>query len=99
MLTGKGTLPDCDKKSPLTGQPLSSDASSCNAIAPLVANPHAYYNLSAVTPEFIMSECPAPFLKDPLAKQASNETTSNIYCRAGCCIPCPAQNYVRLLTV
>jgi hypothetical protein len=95
MLTGKGILPDCNKKSPLTGQPLSSDNSSCNAIAPQIADPHAFYNLSAVTPGFIMSDCPAPFLKDPLAKPGSTDTASNVYCRAGCCIPCPAQNYVR----
>lgn len=93
MLTGKGVLPDCNKKSPLTGQPLSSD-SSCNAIAPLIPDPHAFYNLSAVAPGVIMAECPAPFLKDPLAKAGTADTTSNIYCRAGCCIPCPAQNYV-----
>ncbi|KAI8077656.1 hypothetical protein BDF21DRAFT_341384 [Thamnidium elegans] len=67
MLTGKGVLPDCNKKSPLTGQPLSSDG-SCNAIAPQIAEPHAFYNLSAVTPGFIMSDCPAPFMKDPVAK-------------------------------
>lgn len=94
MLTGKGVLPDCNKKSPLTGQPLSSD-SNCNVIAPQISNPHAYYNLSAMTPGFMIAECPAPFLKDPLATPGSNKTTSDIYCRSGCCIPCPAQNYVR----
>ncbi|KAG2237924.1 hypothetical protein INT48_002229 [Thamnidium elegans] len=74
MLTGKGVLPDCNKKSPLTGQPLSSDG-SCNAIAPQIAEPHAFYNLSAVTPGFIMSDCPAPFMKDPVAKLGSSATT------------------------
>lgn len=93
-LTGKGVLPDCNKKSPLTGQPLSNDNSTCNAIVPQIADPHTFYNLSAVQPGFIMSDCPAHFLKDPLAKPGTADTTSNIYCRAGCCIPCPAQNYV-----
>lgn len=94
MLTGKGSLPDCNKKSPLTGQPLSSDTTNCNAIAPMVANPHVYYNLSAVMSRFVMSECPPPFLKDPMVEQGVNKTSNNIYCHAGCCIPCPAQNYV-----
>lgn len=93
MLTGKGVLPDCNRKSPLTGQSLSSEG-TCNNIAPRIPDPHAYYNLSAITPGFIMSECPFPFIKDPLAKAGTKDTTSAIYCRAGCCIPCPAQNYV-----
>lgn len=96
MLTGKGTLPDCNKKSPLTGQPLSSDSNTCSAIKTHLENPNAYYNLSAVTPGYIMAECPAPFLKDPSAKPGvTTNTLNNIYCRSGCCIPCPAQNYVR----
>ena len=94
MLTGKGALPDCNKKSPLTGQPLSSDATSCNAIAPQIEDPHAFYNLSAISSGFIMDACPSPFLKDPNAKLGIVDQNNNIYCRAGCCIPCPAQNYV-----
>ncbi|KAK4515349.1 uncharacterized protein ATC70_010293 [Mucor velutinosus] len=93
MLTGKGALPDCNKKSPLTRQRLSSDASTCNAIAPQIEDPHAFYNLSALTPGFIMDACPSPFLKDPNAKPGLVDQNNNIYCRAGCCIPCPAQNY------
>jgi hypothetical protein len=93
MLTGKGVLPDCNRKSPLTGLSLSAEG-TCNNIAPRISDPHAYYNLSAITPGFIMSECPFPFIKDPLAKPGTKDTTSTIYCRAGCCIPCPAQNYV-----
>jgi hypothetical protein len=96
MLTGKGTLPDCSKKSPLTGQPLSNDG-SCNSIKSHLENPNAYYNLSAVTPGFVMAECPSPFLKDPTAKPGV-VNNNNIYCRSGCCIPCPAQNYVSILT-
>lgn len=99
-LTGKGTIPDCNKTSPLTGQPLSSSDSSCNVIKPRIPNPHAFYNLTAVTPGFVMADCPSPFLKDVTAKPGSvTDALNNIYCRSGCCIPCPAQNYVSIIRV
>jgi hypothetical protein len=49
-------------------------------------------NLSAIPAGFTMQECPAPFLKDPLAAQ--NSTVDETNCRFGCCVPCPAQNLV-----
>lgn len=51
-------------------------------------------NISAVPAGFVISECPAPFIKDPLAQAGSAETLDGTYCRFGCCIPCPAQNLV-----
>jgi hypothetical protein len=51
-------------------------------------------NLSAIPAGFVISECPYPFLKDPLAVEGSDATTDATYCRYGCCIPCPAQNLV-----
>ncbi|CAO3631600.1 unnamed protein product [Mucor fragilis] len=47
-------------------------------------------NFSAVPAGFVMAECPAPFLADPLA--ASGSSINDKYCRYGCCIPCPAQD-------
>ncbi|ORZ00934.1 hypothetical protein BCR43DRAFT_453162 [Syncephalastrum racemosum] len=38
-----------------------------------------------------MSECPSPFVIDPLA--AHNSTLDTRFCRLGCCIPCPSQNF------
>jgi hypothetical protein len=94
LMTGKGEVPNCDAKSPLTGQPLTN-ASTCNHIPPRISNPNALYDLSSVPPGANMKTCPYPFLKDPLATPGSTATTSPIYCRSGCCIPCPAQDYVR----
>lgn len=51
-------------------------------------------NLSAIPSNYIIKNCPSPFIKDPLA--GTGTTVDNKYCRFGCCLPCPAQNYVRL---
>lgn len=56
-----------------------------------------YLNLSAIPTGYVSVECPSPFLKDPLAVQGSNATIDKDYCQFGCCIPCPAQNYVRCI--
>lgn len=52
-------------------------------------------NISAIPAGFVMQNCPAPFLKDPLAETGSTATVDEKHCRYGCCIPCPAQNLVR----
>jgi hypothetical protein len=92
IMTGKGQLPDCSKASPLTGLPLD-DESACNVIKSTVPNSAPpFYNLSSIPPGFIMDGCPSPFIKDPLLLNHSQ--TISPFCHSGCCIPCPAQNFV-----
>ena len=55
------------------------------------------FNVSAVPVGYVLSECTAPFVKDPLAKMGSDNTLDPVHCKFGCCIPCPAQNYVSRL--
>jgi hypothetical protein len=43
---------------------------------------------------YIFTECPAPFLKDPLAQSGTNNSVSPSTCEYGCCIPCPVQDYL-----
>ncbi|KAI7904604.1 uncharacterized protein BX663DRAFT_502931 [Cokeromyces recurvatus] len=50
-------------------------------------------NISAISNDFIIAKCPSPFLPDPLALSGTTNTLDTKYCRHGCCIPCPAQNY------
>jgi hypothetical protein len=50
------------------------------------------FNISAVPANFVVANCPLPFVQDPLV--ASNSTLNPDYCKFGCCIPCPAQNLV-----
>ncbi|KAI8884554.1 hypothetical protein K501DRAFT_294022 [Backusella circina FSU 941] len=92
LMTGKGELPNCNASSPLTGQPFTN-SSTCNHIPPRIPDPNVLYDLSSVPPGANMKTCPFPFLRDPLAVPGSTATTSPIYCRSGCCIPCPAQDY------
>ncbi|KAI8368143.1 uncharacterized protein BYT42DRAFT_585453 [Radiomyces spectabilis] len=90
LLDRTDLLPNCDAVSPITQQPLQPD-DSCNHIPPKVSDQHGDLNLSAVPEGFVLGSCPAPFLKDPLAKQGTTDTTNPTYCRFGCCVPCPAQ--------
>ncbi|KAG0745342.1 hypothetical protein G6F62_009550 [Rhizopus arrhizus] len=87
-LAGISRLPNCNQTSPLTGLTLSSSSATCNSIPPKVTNPNAYYNLSAVPANFIAATCPSPFIKD-LDPSSSSESL----CLAGCCMPCPSQNF------
>lgn len=95
MLTGLNALPDCKKTSPITQQPLSS-SSNCNAIATKLSNPNAYYNLSYIPDNFVIAQCPAPFVKD-VGYGQPEDTTGNAFCKAGCCLPCPQQNFVKYI--
>lgn len=95
MLGQPSMSPDCSAKSPISNQSLQSDA-SCNEVAPKNATRAAsWINLLAVTPGTVFSECPAPFVKDPLAKAGTPETIDAEQCLHGCCTPCPTQDYVR----
>ncbi|KAG1455912.1 hypothetical protein G6F46_009161 [Rhizopus delemar] len=89
-LAGINLLPNCNQTSPLTGLTLSSSNATCNSIPSKVTNPNAYYNLSAVPANFIAAKCPSPFIKDLDPFSSSSETL----CLAGCCMPCPSQNFV-----
>lgn len=51
-------------------------------------------NISAAPPDFIIQQCPAPFVKDTLASTGEGKTLDPKFCQFGCCIPCPAQNLV-----
>ncbi|KAI7873176.1 uncharacterized protein EV154DRAFT_487394 [Mucor mucedo] len=88
-------LPDCSSNTiTSTGDTLQPDA-TCNNI-PTKLTPEEIdagrLVLAGIPEGFVMQECPSPFLKDPLAKQGSNDTLDPHYCQFGCCIPCPAQN-------
>ncbi|KAI9278085.1 hypothetical protein BY458DRAFT_554092 [Sporodiniella umbellata] len=87
LFTGKSFLPDCQQKNLGLRIPPSSN-STCNAIPPKIAKLDSFYNLSAVPPQFVASQCPSPFIKD-----AQTIHSSNSFCFAGCCMPCPSQNY------
>ncbi|KAI9467855.1 hypothetical protein BDB00DRAFT_985562 [Zychaea mexicana] len=93
-ITGNiGALPDCNAISPLTNLPPQPD-SNCNAVP--AKDPQKVsqgYNVSAVPEGYVLSDCTPPFIKDPLAKAGTTDTIDPVYCRFGCCIPCPAQNY------
>ncbi|ORE03657.1 hypothetical protein BCV72DRAFT_295993 [Rhizopus microsporus var. microsporus] len=91
MLTGLNALPDCKKTSPITQQPLSS-SSKCNAIASKLSNTNAHYNLSYIPDNFVVAQCPAPFVKDAGYEQPGS-ATNTAFCKAGCCLPCPQQNF------
>ncbi|KAI8138247.1 hypothetical protein BJV82DRAFT_631602 [Fennellomyces sp. T-0311] len=85
-------MPNCTAPSPLTGLPPQS--SNCNSVPAKDPEKASHgFNVSAVPAGYILTECTPPFVKDPLAKVGSNDTLDPIYCRFGCCIPCPAQNY------
>ncbi|KAI8141650.1 hypothetical protein BJV82DRAFT_171262 [Fennellomyces sp. T-0311] len=91
-LTGQTSLlPDCAAVSPITQSPLQPDE-SCNYISAQVNKEDAGLHLSAVPEGFVMADCPAPFIRDPKAKQGSADTENALYCRFGCCMPCPAQD-------
>ncbi|KAL9546339.1 hypothetical protein PS6_007715 [Mucor atramentarius] len=87
-------LPNCSTEITSTGLGLQPD-DMCNNIPTKCKLTEEQIkdgrmNFSAVPAGFVMAECPAPFLVDPLA--ASGSSINDKYCRYGCCIPCPAQN-------
>ncbi|KAI9484971.1 hypothetical protein BDB00DRAFT_96491 [Zychaea mexicana] len=91
-LTGQTSLlPDCSATSPITNSTLQPDE-SCNYISAHVDKSKSGLNLKAVPEGFVMAECPAPFLRDPQAKEGTTDTANPTYCRFGCCMPCPAQD-------
>ncbi|KAI8377588.1 uncharacterized protein BYT42DRAFT_614261 [Radiomyces spectabilis] len=95
-LTGLSPLlPDCSKSSPSTPSTPPQPDDNCNMIPPHVtlAEGENPLNLSAIPFGFMLATCPAPFVRDPLAKPGTNDTLQPRSCRYGCCIPCPAQNY------
>jgi hypothetical protein len=71
-----------------------------NTHATIVFSPHfsastASSNSTISLPVgYILPECPAPFVRDPLAQAGTNNTISAAYCFNGCCIPCPVQEYL-----
>ncbi|KAI9320151.1 hypothetical protein BX666DRAFT_1852726 [Dichotomocladium elegans] len=69
-------LPDCSAVSPLTKEPLQPDQ-SCNYINTTVTKDQAGLHLDKVPEGFILSTCPAPFVRDPLAKSGSTESMIN----------------------
>ncbi|KAI8979439.1 hypothetical protein BDF20DRAFT_835461 [Mycotypha africana] len=88
-------LPDCSTEvSVMTGLGLQTD-DMCNLIPSKLTDGQSMsglLNLTAVPEGFVISECPSPFIADPLAAKGTNKTLDAKYCRFGCCIPCPAQN-------
>lgn len=54
-------------------------------------------HLAAVPPGFVLAECPSPFIRDPKAKNGTTDTENAVFCRFGCCMPCPAQDLVNQL--
>ncbi|KAI8332649.1 hypothetical protein BC941DRAFT_436206 [Chlamydoabsidia padenii] len=85
-------LPDCTAPSLITKQPPQSD-DKCNLIAPTVNQQQSGLNLSALPAGFVLSNCPAPFIKDPIAQADPTKSSNPISCRFGCCVPCPYQPY------
>ncbi|CAO3641592.1 unnamed protein product [Cunninghamella blakesleeana] len=86
-------IPNCDQTLTINGQTTQLGSSdSCNLIEPKVDNQHSGLNISAIPESFVMAQCPAPFLPDPLAQK--NQSTNPLTCRFGCCVPCPMQNYL-----
>lgn len=87
-------LPNCDTATSSTGYGLQAD-DKCNNIPTKLTEDDlkaGQLNISAIPAGFVMQNCPAPFLKDPLAETGSTATVDEKHCRYGCCIPCPAQN-------
>lgn len=91
-LTGQTSLiPDCNAKSPITDSTLQPDQ-SCNYLNSTVSKDQAGLHLAAVPPGFVLAECPSPFIRDPKAKNGTTDTENAVFCRFGCCMPCPAQD-------
>ncbi|KAG1046391.1 hypothetical protein G6F46_005314 [Rhizopus delemar] len=87
-------LPNCSKETTLSGLLLQPD-NYCNQIPTNMTQEqmtNGMLNLSAIPSNYIIKNCPSPFIKDPLA--GTGTTVDNKYCRFGCCLPCPAQNYL-----
>ena len=63
-------------------------------IFPLVSAASANNSTISLPNGYILPECPAPFLKDPLATAGTNNSVSPDSCSNGCCIPCPVQDYL-----
>ncbi|KAG1623727.1 hypothetical protein G6F45_010701 [Rhizopus arrhizus] len=42
----------------------------------------------------LLKDCPSPFVKDTLASIGDGQTTDKTFCLAGCCAPCPLQNFI-----
>ncbi|KAI8065543.1 hypothetical protein BC940DRAFT_304361 [Gongronella butleri] len=81
-------LPDCNAPLPGTNIKLESQ-NACNSV-PSQTNSTGI-NFAAIPEGTVFAECPAPFIRDPLADK--NETSSPLTCRFGCCVPCPYQNF------
>lgn len=45
----------------------------------------------------LLKDCPSPFVKDTLASIGDGQTTDKTFCLAGCCAPCPLQNFVNFI--
>lgn len=63
----------------------------------IVSKDQAGLHLAAVPPGFVLAECPSPFIRDPKAKNGTTDTENAVFCRFGCCMPCPAQDLVNRL--
>ncbi|CAO3687789.1 unnamed protein product [Rhizopus stolonifer] len=87
-------LPNCSSEMVLGEIPLQPDH-FCNNISTKMTQEQfdkGLLNLSAVPAGFLKKQCPFPFVNDTLV--ISGQTLSESYCKYGCCIPCPVQNYV-----
>ncbi|KAI8993587.1 hypothetical protein BDB01DRAFT_776801 [Pilobolus umbonatus] len=95
VVGAESLLLDCPAEVvPSTGIPLQPDE-ICNQIPTQLTEEQSKkkLDLSGIPPGFIISQCPAPFIADPLAEAGTDHTEDEIHCKFGCCIPCPTQNY------